>query len=150
MLQPVQALQERRCRWSDQLGEREMEHFQAVIGRLSWLSTQSRPDIIFSVYELFKLGKLKKKSVDDLLRANRVVIRVQDNKYAINFSTLSLSSLDVECFSDASYDNPHGGSSQRSYLIFLTDHQGRRVIVSWQHYRQRTLHQGEASHNNCK
>jgi len=137
-LKPVQVPKETSSRRSDQLGEREVEQFQALIGQLNWLSTQSRPEIGFSVCELSKLGK-SKPIVDDLMRANKVVKRVQDDRYAISFPALNISSLSVECYSDASYGNLDDGGSQGGYLIFLTDGESRRALISWQSKRIRRV-----------
>ena len=110
-LETVSVSKERLNRRSDNLGSREMEEYRALVGQLNWLSTQTRPDISFSVCQLAKA--IKSATVDDMVKANKVVDIVKKTPVALTYSKLSdVNSLVIECFSDASYGNLVGGGSQ--------------------------------------
>ena len=110
-----------------------MEKFRAVVGQLNWLSTQTRPEISYSVCELSKANK--QAVVQDILSANKVLNSVKRKKYSISYVPLQLRSLTIECFSDASYGNLDNGGSQGGYLVFLSDENGKRALISWQSKR---------------
>ena len=136
-LEAVKISKERSTRRSDYLGDHEMEQFRAVVGQLNWISTQSRPEISYSVCELSKANK--QAMVEDLIEANKVVKRVQDARYCLHFGQLNVTALTIECFSDASYGNLCDGGSQGGYLVFLSDDNGGRSLVSWQSKRIRRV-----------
>ena len=114
-----------------------MESFRALVGQLNWLSTQTRPDIAFSVCELSKA--IKSAKIYDLMRANKIVKLVKDNEVFVKYSALrNASSLVIECYSDASYGNLTDGGSQGGYLIFVGDGSVSNMI-SWQSRRIRRV-----------
>lgn len=137
-IQPI-VLSKQRCnRKFDQLSKEESEKYRALIGQLNWISTQSRPDVAFSVCELSKFNDSN--TVDNMLRANKVVKIVKDGNVSITFVPLKdLNSVVVECYSDASYANLSDGGSQGGYLVFIGDGNGSRSLVSWQSRRVRRV-----------
>ena len=133
-LEPVFISKERLQRRFDELGVRELESYRAIVGQLNWLSTQTRPDIAFSVSQLSK--RCKGAKVDDLVRANKVVKLVKAIEICISYRALdNFGDAIIECYCDASYGNLDDGGSQGGYLIFLSDGQGNRNLISWQSRR---------------
>ena len=82
----------------------ELTDYRSAVGSLQWLSTQSRPDIAFEVNQLQK--RVKDLRVFDLLRANRVIKEVVDNRFSIKFRNLGKTEL--VAFHDASLFNSVG------------------------------------------
>ena len=137
-LQPIEIPKERLNRKYDSLSRRELEKYRALIGQMNWLSTQSRPDVAFSVCDLSK--KTDSLTVDSIIRANKIVKMVKSEEVSLHFRPLQdVKSLKIECYSDASYANLRDGGSQGGYLIFVSDEQNNRSLVSWQSRRVRRV-----------
>ena len=116
----------------------EKQKMQSVVGQLNWLSTQTRPDISFDICDMS--SKLSCATVDDLLYLNKVIKKVKNQEVTLKFSKLiDLSTLAVECYSDASFGNLMNGGSQGGYVIFITDQYSKRNVVSWQSKRIRRV-----------
>ena len=130
---PVSATRNR----SGLLTPEEKKQYRAMVGQLSWIATQTRPDISFDVCELSSV--FEKATVEDMLRANKVVKKVQDRAVAVRFPKLSDRNLTVECFSDASFGNLSSGGSQGGYVIFVRDLEGNRCPIAWQSRRVRRV-----------
>ena len=136
-LNAVKLSKEREIRRNDALGTKELESYRALVGQLNWLSTQTRPDISFSVCELSK--KCKDAKVNDIVQANKVVKWLKDSDVYVMYSPLkNMAVTFIECFSDASYGNLTDGGSQGGYLIFVSDG-ATRNLVSWQSRRVRRV-----------
>ena len=110
-----------------ELSERE----RAVIGQLNWISTHSRPDISFDVYELST--QIKRATIEDLLRLNKVIERVTQDCLRVLFPQIESSEkCQMECYSDASFGNLTDSGSQGAFVIFLRDETGKRCHLLWQ------------------
>ena len=114
-LNAVKLSKEREIRRNDALGTKELESYRALVGQLNWLSTQTRPDISFSVCELSK--KCKDAKVNDIVQANKVVKWLKDSDVYVMYSPLkNMADIFIECFSDASYGNLTDGGSKEATL----------------------------------
>ena len=114
-----------------ELTGKEKEEYRALIGQLSWLSTQTRPDIAFETCELHV--SLKSATINDLTRLNKLVNRVKSSPLDIGFPKLgSLEACHIEAYCDASYANVQNGKSQGGFIIFVMNQQGMRCPVYWQ------------------
>ena len=75
--------------------------------------------------------KFNNATVQDLIRARRVISRLQTNSYAILFPKLS-GDVVIQAFSDASFANLIDGvSSGRGQIIFLADWENRAAPLTW-------------------
>ena len=122
------------CSRSVALSPVDREEYRALIGQLNWLSTQTRPDISFEVCRLSSV--FDQATVDDLICANKIVRKLKATPVKIFFSRLrDVSDCSVECYSDAAFGNLSNGGSQGGYVIFITDSDGNRCVVTWQSKR---------------
>ena len=74
-IQEINTTKERRGEKDTPLNERELNGLRSVIGQLGWVAGQTRPDLAFDLCDLS--SRIKNAAVQDLLRANKVVIRAK-------------------------------------------------------------------------
>ena len=138
LLTPLKMGSGRSMARSSELSSRERKEFRSLIGQLSWIATQTRPDIAFDVCELS--GHCKNATVADAVKLNKTISRVVGNRFCLLFERLSaVEDCIIECFSDASFGNLSDGGSQGGFVIFLRDGEGRRCPIYWQSRRLRRV-----------
>ena len=114
-----------------QLLESEIVAYRALVGQLNWVATHTRPDIAFETCELSV--SLKKGTMTDLIRLNKLVERVKKESINLFFPQLKcLRKCTLECFTDASFRNLPNEESQGGLIIFLRDETGKRCPIFWQ------------------
>ena len=109
----------------------DKKNYQQLLGKLQWISSQTRPDIRYSVLECSISAN--KPKVSDLLRINKVVSKMNKTSVKIRFgiSSEGMQDLQILAFSDASLSNlPDRVSSTRSFVILLSGG-GKVIPVSW-------------------
>ena len=138
LLAPLRMGNGRSVAKSSELSESERKEFRSLIGQLSWIATQTRPDIAFDVCELS--GHCRNATVADAVRLNKIISRVVSDHFCLLFGKLSsVGDCIIECFSDASFGNLSDGGSQGGFVIFLKDRQGRRCPIYWQSRKLRRV-----------
>ena len=76
----------------------EMSNYRSVVGSLQWVATQTRPDMAFEVNQLQK--RVADLRVHDLLRANKAVKEVAQNRLQLVFQNLG-PDAELIAYSDA-------------------------------------------------
>ena len=106
-----------------------------MIGQFNCLAAQTRPDILFECCAL--LGKIKRPTVDDARRANKLVNKIKSEEIVMTLKkedNLADSKLLVFC--DPSFANMSGGGSQGGYIIFWSDAFENNINpIAWQSHR---------------
>lgn len=113
------------------LSDMEKKEYQQVLGKLQWITSQTRPDLRFRVLECSI--KAAKPLVQDLINLNKVVNKLQKRTVVIMFPSFSndVSKLMIYAYADASLNNlPDSVSSTRGFAIFLVSEQNA-AIISW-------------------
>ena len=114
-----------------EVNDTEKKSYQQLLGKLQWISSQSRPDIRFAVLECSLMAN--KPKVKDVTRINKVVKKLNKNviKIKIGIPLCDLTDLKILAFADASLSNlPDKISSTRGYAIFLSG--GHKVApLAW-------------------
>ena len=80
-----------------------------TIGQLNWLATVLHPEISFDVCQA---SSRVRDDVSDIIELNKVINKVKKEQAYIHFPKLTLSSVHVRVYSDASFNNLPDGSSQ--------------------------------------
>ena len=110
----------------------EKKSYQQLLGKLQWISCQSRPDIRYLVLECSLVAT--KPKIKDILNINKVVKKMNKNAYKIRFGLpqhTNVKDLSLLAFSDASLSNlPDKISSTRSFIIFVSGN-GKIAPLSW-------------------
>ena len=121
MMEPTTATKGRLREMSDRLTADEVKEIQSVAGAGNWVSTNTRPDVAWSMSNL--IGELAHTGTVSVLKlANKFVRTLQNTKDArLTFRPLpgKLSELVLHVFSDASWANMAGLKSQSGQLFFL-------------------------------
>ena len=102
--------------------------YRSFVGKLNWLSCNTRPEIKFDV---FRLSSCTAPKVEDLFSIRKTIKKLQHGPKHILFPKLNISDLSVTVYSDASLGNLDNGiHSCKAYIIFLYDNE-RCCAVDW-------------------
>ena len=106
------------------------ESLRSLVGQLSWVANHSRPDISFEVCQLSV--NLKQATVNDVIRANKCVKNLRKEDVCLKFPRLGeIYKCSLVSYSDASFANLPGCSSQGGSIVFLCDESGKAIPLSW-------------------
>ena len=115
-----------------------MKQFRSVIGQLGWAAGQTRPDDAFDCCELS--SSVKHATIEDLLRANKVLSRAKSEPVVLTFKDMGdLSTAKFVCFNDSSFGNLCDGGSQGGYIIFLEGQNGNCSLLMCQSKKLRRV-----------
>lgn len=98
----------------------ETKQYQELLGKLQWISSQSRPDIRFGVLQ--RSMRCEKALVSDLVELNKVVKRLHKKTLTIKFPQMEYDpqKLEIHAYSDAALSNlPGNVASTHGFVIFL-------------------------------
>lgn len=106
----------------DPLKPHEVSQLRSVVGSLSWIARQARPDILFMVSRL--QSEVKGATVQTAKEANRVVDLTLAGMESITlnfpYGLLEWDTMGILSVSDASFANETGMKSQQGRCHFLT------------------------------
>ena len=122
LIKPIPISPSRKKSLDADLTTEEHKQYQSLLGKLLWLSSQTRPDLSYDTMEHSTIGKNTK--VKDLISINKVTKKVNEGHKEIVFRSMNLEKdrLQIVFYSDASLGNlPDKKSSGRGYLIFVTN-----------------------------
>ena len=121
---------QRRMQKASPLTSEENTAYLSLLGKLSWLSQITRPDLKWDVYNQSRLNKSP--TIQDLLELNKVVSKLNIKK-RIRYPKLELKEgdLTIVVFNDASFGNLEDKvNSSRGYVVFLCS--GQQVCcLNW-------------------
>ena len=120
-LKEVENSQEKQKNNFAQLNKDEDWQLQGLAGQLNWIASQTRPDIAYNACEVSVF--IKDATINDLIQANRYIryiCKAKSKSALIRLVDLeNLEQCSIICFSDASFANLKGNSSQGGYIVFL-------------------------------
>ena len=112
-----------------EVSKEENTLFRAAVGSVNWACQQTRPDASFEVLELSM--RLRDTKVEDIMRVNKCIKKLQHEEVAIFFRKFS-SEPRIVAWSDAAFANLQDGvSSGCGYLILLADDEGNCCPLAW-------------------
>ena len=119
---------------NDILGESENRLIRQTVGQLSWLSTQTRPDLAFDSLNLST--KLSQACYEDAKESNKVLKKAKKNKISINFQKLGnkIEDIRIKVFADASLGNIENNQLTKStmgYFIALCNKADEFNPIHW-------------------
>ena len=105
-----------------------LKAYQSLVGKLNWLSCNTRPDIKFDV---FLLSSTVNPTVGTLKSIKKVLRKMSKGPKHIQFPRLDVSKLEVLVYTDAAFGNlDEKVRSSKAFIVFISD--GERVCaVDW-------------------
>ena len=88
----------------------ESSLYRKLVGKLNWVSSQTRPDIAFSVCLLS--SSMTRPKIEDVLLANKTLTYIKSNPLSVRYPKLgNIEQISLYCYSDASLANLSSGRS---------------------------------------
>ena len=116
------------------LTDEELSSCRSAIGKLNWLSTQTRPDISFDVSDL--QSSLRDRSFDNICQINKAIRKTMASSCRLQIPDLGRASrLSLQIYCDASFASKEKIYSQGGHIIFLTGENGFYTPIWWQSQR---------------
>ena len=130
-LSPIQLMAKRKLQKNHALTSDEFSMFKSSVGKLLWLSTQTRPDIAYDVCQLS--NHLAEPNVQDILMVNKLITKMKNEpEMMLCFHPINLKDTKLIVYADAAYGNLPRFGSQCGYMIFLTDSEGQnKNPIAW-------------------
>ena len=130
-MKTVEMTNARRKEKDELLNQTEIKQYQCLIGQLNWMGCQTRPDLKFDILELST--KMKTPNIEDLIKANKVVQKMQERTVKLVYHKLDINNIKILLFADASLGNLPNEGSARGHLVMLWCSRTRKVnVISWQ------------------
>ena len=128
-LMPVSA--NRRMNKSGALNRSEQTQFRHMVGQINWAAQQTRPDLVFEVMEMSM--KLKHPEVQELIRANKAIKKLQSTDVSLFFPILGdIQKWYILTMSDAAFANlADSVSSGGGHVILLVGEAEKCAAISW-------------------
>ena len=89
----------------------------------------SHPEISFEVCQ--PSSRVRDATVSDIIELNKVIYKVNKEQAYVHFPKLTLSSVHLRVYSDASFNNLPDGGSQEGFLVLLSDSSNKCSPISW-------------------
>jgi hypothetical protein len=129
----VNLTSERKMQLDDDLSIDEVKYYQKLLGKLLWLSCQTRPDLSFDTMEHSTYNK--KPTVRNLMSLNKVVKKLPDGPKHLRFNKIDINreGLKIVFYADASLGNlgKDKTDSGRGYVIFLSNDEGTCGVMDY-------------------
>ena len=98
----------------------DMSEFRSVAGSLQWVAGQTRPDVAATVSLSCKGAKSTYQNLSDMYQAIEHLQNTKESGFVMTPTPISESTI-VVCYSDSSWANAEGFTSQHGGLILLAD-----------------------------
>ena len=113
------------------LHKKEKKALGSLVGKIGWVSGQTRPDLAFDYCDLN--SRVKHATIKDLYHANKVVAKAKMECTTLKFPSFAAAeTLHVVTYNDASFGNLKDGGSQGGFVSFLADETNVCSPVMWQ------------------
>ena len=118
------------ARNDEKLNKEELSQLRSISGQISWVASQTRPDISFECCKIANYGK--NPDISYLKQANKTLRKLKNQNIDINIPNIGdMMKVEIICYTDATHASLSCGSSQGAFIIFLHGN-GKVVPLSWQ------------------
>ena len=120
------------------LSNEELHDFRSLVGQQNWASTQTRSDMAYDTSMIS--SSIKNGTVEDLLKANKSVKKMQAKQVSINYQRIgTITETKFVGFADATFGNLKGNESQGSLIMFLVGKNGKFSPLTWKSKKVRCI-----------
>lgn len=113
----------------EKLNEEEMTEYRSLLGKLNWMSQNTRPDLSFDVS--FFGRNMKEAKMKDYEELVKVAERAKREEIKMKIPKLKGGRMRLEVYSDASFGNVSEGRTQIGYCIRMKDMTGNYCPLLW-------------------
>src|SRR6201990_198253 len=113
----------------ERLNEEEMTEYRSLLGKLNWMSQNTRPDLSFEVS--FFGRNMKEAKREDYEKLVKVAERAKRGEIQMKIPKLKGGRMRLEVYSDASFGNVSEGRTQIGYCIRMKDMTGNCCPLLW-------------------
>ena len=115
---------------NDIVTKEELSQLRSISGQISWVTSQTRPDVAFENCKIANYGK--NPEVSYLKLANKTLRKLQNRRLDVVIPNLGdIHNVEIICYTDATHASLSCGSSQGAYIIFLQGN-GKVAPLAWQ------------------
>lgn len=137
-LKPIELTDIRRHNKEAVLNKTERTRLRSSVGKLNWITSQTRPDIAFDVRRI--AGRIHQSTVKDIIEMNKLIKKTKAEELIIKFPQLeNLRECRLVVFSDSSFANLEDSGSQGARVIFLVDKSQNAALMNWNSKRLRRV-----------
>lgn len=122
------------------LTEEEHTNYRSIVGTLTWITSQTRPDWAFQATMLAQRASAP--TIADLKGANKVMKKMQDEQLKIRYPALDLKEAYLVGYSDASWGNGEEGSTVGGFVWCIVSLRAGHELfspISWVSRRLRRV-----------
>ena len=124
----------RKINTHDEVTADEKTGMRSAIGKLNWLTGQTRPDIAFEVS--VAASKVHQARIRELIDLNKLIKKTKSDQVIIKFPMIKdIENSKLVVYSDASFGNLDLGGSQGAYVIFIVNQQNNAALIAWKSHR---------------
>ncbi|KAL7646082.1 UNVERIFIED_CONTAM: hypothetical protein RMT77_002983 [Armadillidium vulgare] len=106
-----------------------MTEYRSLLGKLNWMSQNTRPDLSFDVS--FFGRSMKAAKVEDYWKLVKVAERAKRGEIQMKIPKLKGGKMRLEVYSDASFGNVSEGRTQIGYCVRMKDMAGNCCPLLW-------------------
>ena len=120
---PIMLTNDRMKHTSSPLTDKERSQYHQLIGQLNWITNMTKPEFSFEV--CYASTIVNSATISDITKLNKVLKHSKSEKSYIKFPSLSIDSLSIRIYTDASFNNLPNIGSQGGQILFITGNKNR-------------------------
>ena len=130
MIKEIDLMKERKAMKDTPLNNIGRKQLKTLIGPLSWVAGQTRPDLAFDFCDLSSC--VKNPTVLDLITANKVLTKAKADTVVLNYKGLGdPNKVKLVAYNDASFGNLKDSGSQGGLVICVINSTGHCSPIMW-------------------
>ena len=107
---PIGISRERKKDRSSMLDQNELDSLKTVLGKLGWITGQTRPDLVLETCILSSNGE--NAAVNEIVQANKILLKTKRENVILRFDLKgNVKNFKIAGFNDASFENLPDNSS---------------------------------------
>ena len=114
----------------DILCKEENDNIRTLVGKLGWITGQTRPDLAFEVCQLSSI--LNHSKVDDILKANKLLLKAKNENILLRLGLPGpIENFKIVCYDDSSLGSLKDVGPQGGFIIYLIGENNVSSPIMW-------------------